>query len=174
MSLLETILPKTANNDFRGGKVPVVVFCLFIAVMTFRSLVHFLMDDSGVNAIASIHVFPFAPGAPDPNNVIYMFSSLWGSQQVIMVMIYLLVLYRYRNFIPLMFVLMMVEVCFRLTVGMLHPLTEEFYVRTPPGKFGNLPFFVLSALMLYLSHRNIAKSQDPVRDASVDEPVRAS
>ena len=43
--------------------------------MLFRSLVHFLKDDSGVHSIATIITFP---GTPDPNNVIYMYSALWG------------------------------------------------------------------------------------------------
>ena len=163
MSLLQTLLPEKASNDFQGGRIPLIGFCLMIAVMTFRSLVHFLKDDSGVNSIASIHLFPV--GDLDPNNVIYMFSSLWGTQQLIMVMVYGIVLYRYRNLIPLMFALMVVEVGFRLTVGMIHPLTPDFYVRTPPGKIGNLPFALIPALLVYVSHRAISKSSRPAVEA---------
>jgi len=152
MSVLETVLPKQANNDYRGGPVPFYGFCLLLLPITFRVFVHFLKADSGVNSIASIHLFP---GDPDPNVVIHMFSSLWGSQQAIMLLIYLVVLYRYRNLIPLMFLLMVVEIGFRMVVGMLHPLGEEFYVRTPPGKIGNLPMGLYSLAMLYLAHRNI-------------------
>ena len=153
MSFLQTLLPASANNDFRGGRVPLAGFCLLIALTAFRSLVHLLKDDSGVNSIASIHIFP---GDPDPNQVIYMYSSLWGGQQAILVVVYLIVLYRYRNLIPLMFALMALEVVLRLTTGILHPLTEEFYVRTPPGKLGNLPLLAGSLLLLLFSHRRIA------------------
>ncbi|MCE2392214.1 MAG: hypothetical protein J4G09_12135 [Proteobacteria bacterium] len=155
MSFLKTLLPASANNDFRGGRVPLAGFGLLIALTAFRSLVHLLKDDSGVNSIASIHLFP---GDPDPNQVIYMYSSLWGGQQLILVVLYLIVLARYRNLIPLMFGLMALEVLLRLTTGILHPLTEEFYVRTPPGKLGNLPLLGASLLLLYLSHRGVAKS----------------
>jgi len=62
----------------------------------------------------------------------------------------------YRNLIPLMFLLMIVEIGFRMIVGTLHPLGEEFYVRTPPGKIGNLPMALYSLAMFYLSCRNIA------------------
>lgn len=153
MSILETVLPKQADNDFGGGAIPFYGFCLLLLPITFRVFVHFFKADSGVNSIASIHLFP---GDPDPNLVIHMYSSLWGSQQAIMLLVYFAVLYRYRNLIPLMFLLMMVEVGFRMIVGSLHPLTEEFYVRTPPGKLGNLPVGLYSLVMLYLSHRNIA------------------
>ena len=153
MTFLRTLLPGSANNEFQGGRIPLVGFCLLIALTAFRSLVHLLKDDSGVNSIASIHLFP---GDPDPNQVIYMYSSLWGGQQLILVVVYLIVLARYRNLIPLMFALMALEVVLRLTAGILHPLTEEFYVRTPPGKLGNLPLLGASLLMLYLSHRGVA------------------
>jgi hypothetical protein len=155
--LIDSILPEKASNDFRGGRVPFYGFCLLLLPLTFRTFVHFLKGDSGVNSIASIHLFP---GDPDPNLVIHMFSSLWGSQQAIMLIIYGIVLYRYRNLIPLMFVLMLIEIGFRMLVGTLHPLTEEFYVRTPPGKFGNIPFALLSFVMVVISHRNIRASTE--------------
>ena len=152
MSMVETVLPTRACNDFRGGAIPVYGFCLLLLPLTFRALVHFLKGDSGVNSIASIHLFH---GDPDPNQVVYMFSSLWGSQQAVALLVYGVVLYRYRNLIPLMFVLMLVEIGFRMVVGSLHPLTEEFYLRTPPGKFSNLPLGLLSLAMLYVSYRNV-------------------
>ena len=133
MSLKEMLLPKQASNDFHGGRIPVYGFCLMLLPVTFRSMVHFLKADSGVNSIASIHLFP---GDPDPNRVIHMFSSVGGAYQSIILLIYLIVLFRYRNLIPLMFALMLVEVGFRMIVASIHPLTEEFYVRTPPGKYG--------------------------------------
>jgi hypothetical protein len=85
-----------------------------------------------------------------------MYSSLWGSQQAVMLLVYLLVLFRYRNLIPLMFVLMLVEIGFRMVVGTIHPLTEEFFVRTPPGKYSNLPLGAVSLAMLWVSHRNVS------------------
>ena len=150
MSALETLLPREANNDYRGGPAPLYVFCLLSAVMLVRSLIHFFKDDSGVNSIATIVTFS---GTPDPNNVIYMFSALWGTQQLITVLIYGVVLLRYRNLVPLMYVVFILEVVFRMTVGSLHPLTEDFYARTPPGKLGNLPLLLVSGSMLVMAIR---------------------
>ena len=155
MSLKEMILPEQASNDFHGGRIPIYGFCLMLLPVTFRSLVHFLKADSGVNSIATIHLFP---GDPDPNRVIHMFSSVGGAYQTIILLIYLIVLFRYRNLIPLMFVLMLAEVGFRIVVASIHPLTEEFYVRTPPGKYGNLPFGLLSVAMLYFAYRNCKRA----------------
>ena len=157
MTALDVLLPRAANNDYRGGRLPLYFFYALLAMVTFRSLVHFLKDDSGVNSIASIILFS---GTPDPNNVVYMFSALWGSQQVIMLMVYLVVLLRYRNLIPLMWALMVVEILFRLTVGQIHPLTPEYYLRTPPGKLGNLPLLLISLTMVGLAIRNTLRQSN--------------
>ena len=163
MSIFEMVLPGKASNDFRGGRVPIIGFCVMLLPVTFRSLVHLFKGDSGVNSIATIHVFE---GTPDPNQVIYMFSAVGGLYQTVVLLIYLIVLFRYRNLIPLMFVLMLVEIGFRMVVATLHPLTEEFFVRTPPGKWANLPFGVLSMAMLMVTYRNIDRGEESERRAA--------
>ncbi len=154
---LNVLIPRTASNDYHGGRVPLYFFLALVGMTTFRSFVHFLREDSGVNSIASIVVFP---GSPDPNHVIYMFSALWGSQQVIMVVLYFIVLVRFRNLIPLMWALMFLEVLFRMGVGSLHPLTPEYYVRTPPGKLMNFPLLLLSLTMVIIAIRNSVRAAD--------------
>lgn len=151
MTLIEKLIPREANNDYRGSPIAFYVFCVLSTIMLGRSLIHFFKDDSGVNSIATIVTFS---GVPDPNQVVYMFSSLWGSQQLIMVMLYAIVLLRYRNLLPLMYAVLIVEVVFRVIVGTIHPLTEDYFARTPPGKIANLPLLLLSATMLFLSLRS--------------------
>ena len=148
MPVLEGLFPRRASNDYRGRKVALYAFGLLALGMGGRSLVHLFKGDSGVNSIATILTFS---GTPDPNNVIYLYSALWGSQQLVMVLVYAVVLWRYRNLVPLMYALMLVELCLRRVAGTLHPLTPEYYLRTPPGMRGAIPLFVLSALLLYLS-----------------------
>ncbi|MAE94470.1 MAG: hypothetical protein CL910_07410 [Deltaproteobacteria bacterium] len=150
-AVLETILPREASNEYRGGLVPFYGFCLVAAVMLFRSTVHFLKDDSGVNSIASIILFE---GSPDPNNLIYLFSSIGGVEQLLFVMVYGVVLWRYRNLIPLMFAFLVVESCFGFVVGALHPLDPVYYEHTPPGKLGAVPKLLFAVGMLALSVRN--------------------
>jgi hypothetical protein len=147
---LEVLFPRQANNDYRGGAVPFYGFCLISAVMLFRSTVHFLKPDSGVNSIASIMIFD---GTPDPNNIIYMFSAIGGLHQMLWVMFYGLVLVRYRNLIPLMFAFMVVEGFFGFVVSTMHPLTPEYFEHTPPGKLASLPKLLYCAGMLFASVR---------------------
>ena len=155
------ILPRQANNDYRGGAVPFYGFCLLTAVMLFRSTVHFLKDDSGVNSIASIMIFE---GTPDPNTVIYMFSAVGGMHQMLFVMLYGLVFWRYRNLIPLMFAFMIVETLFGFVVGQMHPLTPEYFEHTPPGKLAGVPKLLFGAAMLFLAVRR-ATEPPPQVDA---------
>lgn len=163
MRALNVLIPPAANNDYHGGRVPFYFFLALVGMTTFRSLVHFLRDDSGVNSIASIVTFS---GSPDPNHVIYMFSALWGSQQVIMVVLYFIVLVRFRNLIPLMWALMALEVLFRMGVGALHPLTSDYYLRTPPGKLLNLPLFIISLGMVVVAIWNSLRASDASAGAS--------
>lgn len=82
-----------------------------------------------------------------------MFSSAWGSQQLITLLIYAVILWRYRSLLPLVYALIVLEIIFRFVVGTLHPLTDDYYLRTPPGKFFNLPALVVAGGMLILSLR---------------------
>ncbi len=154
-SALDIILPRQANNNYRGGPVPFYGFCLLTAAMLFRSTVHFLKDDSGVNSIASIIVFE---GTPDPNNIIYMFSAVGGLSQMLFVMLYGLVLWRYRNLIPLMLGFMVLEVLFGFVVGLMHPLTPEYFEHTPPAKLVAVPKLLVCATLLFLAARRSMKT----------------
>ena len=163
MTALEALFPRHANNDYCGGPVAFWGFCLLTAINLFRSTVHFLKDDSGVNSIASIIVFP---GTPDPNNVIYMFSSVGGLHQMIFTLLSLVVLWRYRSLIPMMLAFLFVESCFGFVVQALHPLTPEFYQRTPPGKVGMVPKLVVTAALTLVGVRATLRTLAAQREPS--------
>ena len=153
--MIDVILPSQANNDYRGGSVPFYAFWFLMAVSLFRSTVHFLKPDSGVNSIASIMIFE---GTPDPNNIIYMFSAIGGMHQMLWVMLSGLVMWRYRNLIPLMFGFLVVECLFGFVVGAMHPLTPEYFEYTPPGKVGELPKLAFAVVMFVLVVRRSMNS----------------
>ena len=96
----------------------------FMAVFAFRGLENFLKDDSEVISIASSVIFR---GNPHPNNVIYMFSSAWGTQQLITLLVYGVIVSRYRNLLALMYALIILECILRFFIGILNPLTPDFY-----------------------------------------------
>lgn len=168
-SLSSRIFPKQANNDYRGSSVAFYALILVCLPLTFRGLVHFLKEDSGVNSIATILVFPFEAGTPDPNDVIYMYSSLWGGQQLITLFLFILILVRYRNLIPLAWLLFLFESVFRLVSSLLHPLGPAFVERTPPGASATTGGIVLALAMLAFSLRtkpSVSVADVPVSDRS--------
>ena len=154
MSLIDKLFPKQANNDYQGNNIALYVFYLLIAMYTFRGFMHFLADDGGINSIASIIIFPFAEGAPNPNNVIYLFASLWGSAQLITLAIFYVCMWRYRNLLPLLWLTVVVEIPMRMAAGTMHPLSTPYYEHVPPGAVSNLPLLAIATIMLVLSLQN--------------------
>ncbi len=57
MSLYKRLLPDAASNNYLGSKIAIYGLAGLLIPLTFRSLVHFLKDDSGVNSIATILTF---------------------------------------------------------------------------------------------------------------------
>lgn len=154
MSLTEKLFPRQANNDYQGSIIAQYGFYVLIAIYTFRSFMHFLAEDGGINSIASIIIFPFAEGAADPNNVIYLFASLWGSAQIIALFIFYICMWRYRNLLPLLWLIVVIEVPMRMAAGTMHPLSAPYYENVPPGAVGNLPLLTIACIMLALSLQN--------------------
>ena len=107
MDLLERILPREANNDYSGSRIALYGFVLITGVMIFRSLVHFLFEDAGLNSIGNMVIF--AGDDPDPNRALYLFGSMWGLQQLLLCIVQVVVIIRYRNLTSLMLLLMLTE-----------------------------------------------------------------
>ena len=67
------LLPKVIDNNYQGPKIALYFFIIFMIVNTWRSFVHFLAEDAGINSIANIITFE---GNPDPDNLIYLLIIL--------------------------------------------------------------------------------------------------
>ena len=119
-------------------------------ILIFRSLVHFLSENSGLIGIATIKEFPIIEGL-DPNNLVYLFASLWGATQVSLTLILIILFIKYKSFIPLIYLICLLDQCFRMISGAIHPLTEDYYINTPPGVISNIPILIYLFVMFYLS-----------------------
>ena len=146
------LFPSDLNNQYKGSKFVQYGLYPIFAIYIFRSLVHFLAENSGLVGIATIKEFPIIDGL-DPNNIIYLFASLWGATQVSLTMILLILFIKYKNLIPLIYFICLLDQCFRLTSGYLHPLGEDSYINTPPGVISNVPVLLYLIFMFYLSLR---------------------
>ena len=150
------LFPSDHNNQYKGSKFVQYGLYPIFAIYIFRSLVHFLAENSGLVGIATIKEFPIIDGL-DPNNIIYLFASLWGATQVSLTIILLILFIKYKNLIPLIYLICLLDQCFRLISGYLHPLSEDYYMNTPPGVISNIPVLLYLIFMFYLSLRGNTK-----------------
>ena len=117
MSLYKRLLPDAANNNYLGSKIAIYGLAVLLIPLTFRSLVHFLKDDSGVNSIATILTFS---GSPILTPLSTCSVRCGAGNNCCSVFLAAIVLVRYRSLIPLMFSLFIVECFFRVVSGALH------------------------------------------------------
>jgi hypothetical protein len=145
-----SLFPSKLNNQYEGSKIALYGLYPVFAIYIFRSLVHFLAENSGLVGIATIKVFPISDGL-NPNNIIYLFASLLGATQVSLTIVLLILFIKYKILIPLIYLICLLDQCLRLISGYLHPLGEDYYINTPPGVISNIPVLLYLILMFYLS-----------------------
>ena len=151
-----SLFPSRLNNRYEGSKIALYGLYPIFAMYIFRSLVHFLAENSGLVGIATIKQFPITEGL-DPNTIIYLFASLWGATQVSLMIILLILFIKYKNLIPLIYLICLLDQCFRLISGYLHPLGQDYYINTPPGVISNIPVLLYLIFMFYLSLKGNTK-----------------
>lgn len=146
---MSRLLPVRVDNKINFHKAYVYIFALLTMVTIVRSLIHTFVPDGGANTIASIIIFK---GSPDPNKVIHMIFSLWGLAQLLMGVFYVIVLFRYRALVPLMFLFLTIEYSMRIIIeGALKPLSEIYFQKTTPGTVGNFVIFPLALILFVLT-----------------------
>ncbi len=153
MKLINKILPETINNDFNGSKIALYGFYPILAMMIFRSITHFLSESAGLVNIANINILPLIDGI-DPNNLVYLFASLWGASQLILTLLIIVIFFKYKSLLPLLWIILVIDILFRYISGSIHPLTEEYYSAVPPGRLSQVPLLVYGILMFFLSIRD--------------------
>jgi hypothetical protein len=140
--LFELLLPAKIDNTLRGSKIPFYVFAVYVIISLVRSCIHLLSPDGGAGSIAGMDL-----AVVGAEGIIFAFA-LWGSSQLMLALIQLLVVIRYRSLVPLMWLMLILEVLLRQLVGATKPVT---FAHTPPGAIGNQLILPLAALMLGLS-----------------------
>ncbi len=143
-SLISRILPESINKEYKGYKIAVYVFVLYSVVSIVRSCIHIFSPDGGAGSVAHIDL------SKGGENIIFVFA-LWGVSQLIVALIQLLVSFRYRSLLPLMYLLLFLEYCFRMVLGIMKPLIFEAGAGTPPGGYLDKLMIPLALIMLVLS-----------------------
>jgi len=142
--IINTIFPKTADNNYKGSNVAAIVFLLIALIGTVRSCIHFLAPDGGAGSIAGMDL-----SVAGADGIIFAFS-LWGSAQLLYAFIQLMVYFRYKTLIPFMYILIFLETCMRMFIGHIKPV---HFAHTPPGAYANYVMLPLSLVMFALAVR---------------------
>lgn len=145
--MIDAPLPPTADNAYRGSRVALVAFAVLTVVTLVRSAVHMLAPDGGAHSIATISLATYGPGASA--TVVHVFG-LWGLSQLLMALVYVVVLWRYRSLVPLMCLLMAVEYAGRLALAFAKPIET---VGTAPGAVGSWVMVPIAVALFALSVR---------------------
>jgi hypothetical protein len=140
----QKIFPKVADNNYSGSKIALYTFLVLASVGIVRSCIHLLATDGGAGSIAGMDL-----NLAGANNIIFSFA-LWGSSQLLMAIMQLIVYFRYKSLIPLMYILVFLEIIFRMTVGHMKPPT---FAHVPPGQISNFIILPLSVVMFFMSVR---------------------
>jgi hypothetical protein len=118
------------------------VFIMLTVMTTFRSLAHILLPDVGAESIATIDV-----DVEGGDAIVAMFAY-WGLSQLILAVLYILSIVRYKSLIPLMYLTMVVEYTLRFVIGLAKPMEHS---GTAPGEVANVVLPLLTLIMLLLS-----------------------
>lgn len=145
--MLSRILPSPVDNRVRGHVLSLWLFYPITLVSLARSCIHIFRSDGGAQSIATIPLDSFtAAGAA---SVVALFAQ-WGLSQLVLALVFVVVLFRYRALLSLMYLLIVVENVGRLAIGSVKPIAT---LGTPPGRPGSLVVIGLAAVGLVLSLR---------------------
>ena len=141
------LMPNKIDNTYRG--IPLAKYCFYLitAITIIRSCIHILAPDGGAESIATIPLGSYSAEAAA--TAIYLFA-VWGLSQLIIGLMYLVVLWRYKSLIPLMYVTVFIEYTARIIIGALKPVALS---GVAPGGVANYIMAPLSLVMLYISQK---------------------
>ena len=139
------ILPKEINDNYKGRKIALYIFYLFTIMTVVRSLIHMFAPDGGAQSIATIPLDTFTD---EGASTVILIFSLWGLSQLLMGIFYIVVCWRYKSLIPLMYIFIFIEYVMRILLGILKPIETT---GTAPGEVVNYVFIPLAAILFMLS-----------------------
>jgi hypothetical protein len=132
------------RNQYEGYTVIVVITALLAVVSTARSLVHILFPDGGASVIAGMDL-------SGPLQSVVIFTFAWtGLYQLIFAIVQWIVLIRYREFLPLILLLIFFEQVLLFVIPLFRPIAETVLTRTPPEAMAN-KLLLPATLILFLA-----------------------
>lgn len=145
--MLRQLLPQRVDNTYSGHQLALWLFALIVLLKVAVSL-NTIFDGSSV--AASADGIPLDTFPADAAQAVVSLSAIWALSHLVICLLCVLVLVRYRGMIPFMFALLLLEHLGRRLILYLMPLVKT---GTPPGFYVNLILLVLLSAGLALSLR---------------------
>ena len=146
--LTDRFLPQRVDNTYRGYKLALWLFALVVVMkvaMSLNSIFNGYMVASSADGIP-LDTFPSAAA----RTVVALFA-IWGLAHLMICLLCILVLARYRSMVPLMLALLLLEHLSRRLILQFLPIVRT---GTPPGFYVNLGLLTLMIVGLALSLRS--------------------
>ena len=97
VNFFSKVFPENANNNYSGNRIALWMLIAFLALMTWRSVIHMFFEPFRLHIIANVMLLT---GDPDPMPLIYRFFSVWGFAQLIFCAACWIAIFQYRSFVP--------------------------------------------------------------------------
>ena len=143
--MLESLLPQTIDNTYRGRKLALWIFGLVVAIRTLQSV---MIIFNGYSTVTKADGIPLATYSPDAAQTILGLFAVYSLSRLIICLICVIVLVRYRRAIPFMFIVLGLTYLGGQLITWFIPLVR---VGTPPGVIVNLILFGLIVIGFGLS-----------------------
>ena len=147
--MFNQLLPHHADNTYRGHKLAVWCFAVVLLLRGFQSVVSIFRGYSTLTVADGIPLDRYTTAGAQ--TLVSLFAIL-GFTQFLICLLGVLALARYRNLVPLMFTLLLLQYLGGRVILRLLPIVR---VGTPPGFYVNLALLALMIVGLALSLRSV-------------------
>lgn len=145
--MFDELLPRRLDNEYRGSKIALWLFGLVVAMKSTQSLAIIFNGYATARDADGIPLDSYTPAIAQTVVAVFAQGSLW---RLFFCFLCVLVLFRYRNAVPLMFALLALNYLAAQLVLRFVPLLR---VGAPVGPLVNLILFAVMLVGLGLSLR---------------------
>lgn len=145
--MLDQLLPRQIDNTYRGHRLALWLFAVVVFVRASQGLVTIF---NGYHAASGPDAIPLATYPAAAADTVVTLMALLGLRSLIICLLGVLALMRYRAMIPLMFAILVLEYLGRRLVLLFLPVERS---GPPPGSIVNLTLLAVIIVGLALSLR---------------------
>ena len=143
--ILSRLFPARIDNAYQGSKIALLILGLMIAVRTMQSVMILVNGASIAQSADGIPLDTYPAAAAQTIVALFALSAV---NRLVISLICVVVMVRYRRAVPLMFLLLLVTYAAGQLVGRVFPIVR---VGQPPAVVMNLTLLGLTILGLVLS-----------------------